>query len=741
MKKSSFVAFFVILSIALSSCGSAPANRAAASLSAEVAALLNSGNAHLSRSEYDRAISDFTAALRLEPGNIHARDALAFAEAARARQLRYAPEDPFFTGDGGYGMVLAILEPRSSGLSQDELRWMPSLVQGAMTGDFNLHSAMTITDRQNLDVIIAEQDLSMSGLFSDEDFISIGNLVHAQYVVSGSITRTPTVFMLEFAVTNVETGERRASTRPIPASLQDMENLSAVRNATADLLGQLGVNLTAHGRLQLTSPLAIPTLQAQTALAMGITAQREGLEVEAMSYFLQASGRAPELAEATDRLDILTTGLVNAGLGMDAQQYAVWREQWMGRLLETEDLFASQTQRQPYFLVYDMDSMRRGATNQRDGTVDLGFWMSLVPDPVWADTINQMMYTVAGILMATGRVGAWDLDWPNNAISETSPFDDLPNYITAVVEIVNEHGVSIGSQTVTIPAGFSVQPGAIRSIVPRQWEGDVVFEAVDANLVTENLGVQVASVDDDAGRTAVSVMSNTELYRTFGIRSAPVETPIFAVQEREPSNQPRFSLGLGVGFDGGGIGSVSGDWSGWDGMGSFSEEIRFNGFGAWFLMDWVIAELSIGMFGGSALVNWSFEESWWDDRGTFWDSGSGTEEGSFFALDIGLLGKIPIAVGGGRHFIFPAIGLGYTAVLSVEFDGYYWDTPGDFNTFRIMGGMGVDFGLTQGIFLRTSVLGIYRFAASIFNEDWWGPSTNTRGAFGVNVRVGLGFSL
>ena len=448
-------------------------------------------------------------------------------------------------------MTLAILEPRGNGLSRDELRWMPPLIQGAMTGDFNLYSAMTVTDRQNLETIFAEQDLSMSGLFSDEDFVRIGHLVNAHYVVTGSITRTATVFMLEFAVTSVETGVRRASTRPTPVSLQDLENLSAVREATADLLGQLGVNLTAHGRRELTRPLDIPVLQAQTALAWGITAQQQGLEVEAMSYFLQASGRTPELAEATNRLETLTAGLVNTSLGMDDYQYAIWRGQWMERLQETEDLFASQTQRQPYFLVYDLDSITRGTMNRRDGTVDLGFWMSLVPDPVWADTINQMIYTVAAVLMATGRAGAWDLNWPNNSLSDSSPFDDMTNYITAVVEIVNEHGVSIGSQSITIPAGFNVQSGVSRNVVPKHWEGNVVLQSVDANLVTDNLGVQVASVNDDAGRTAVSVMSNAELYQTFGIRSVPAETPNFTVRGddmRMLSDPARFwSIGVASG--------------------------------------------------------------------------------------------------------------------------------------------------------------------------------------------------
>jgi len=122
---------------------------------------------------------------------------------------------PFFTGTGGSGMTLAVLEPTGNGLSEDELRWMPSLVQGSITGDFNLYSAITVIDRQNLETILEQQGLSMYGYFSDEDFIRIGHIVNAHYVLTGAmITRTATVYMLEFAVTNVQTGVRRASRPP-----------------------------------------------------------------------------------------------------------------------------------------------------------------------------------------------------------------------------------------------------------------------------------------------------------------------------------------------------------------------------------------------------------------------------------------------------------------------------------------------------------------------------------------------
>jgi len=59
-----------------------------------VNALVNRGLAHIGRRDYDRAIADFTAVLRVEPNSSHARNGLAYAEAARTRQLQQQRTQP-----------------------------------------------------------------------------------------------------------------------------------------------------------------------------------------------------------------------------------------------------------------------------------------------------------------------------------------------------------------------------------------------------------------------------------------------------------------------------------------------------------------------------------------------------------------------------------------------------------------------------------------------------------------------
>jgi hypothetical protein len=56
---------------------------------------------------------------------------LATAQFATAQQQKY------YTGDGGKGIRLAVLEPVGKGLAADE-QWMLSLVQGSISWDFLL---------------------------------------------------------------------------------------------------------------------------------------------------------------------------------------------------------------------------------------------------------------------------------------------------------------------------------------------------------------------------------------------------------------------------------------------------------------------------------------------------------------------------------------------------------------------------------------------------------------------------
>jgi len=364
----------------------------------------------------------------------------------------------YWTGDGGKGIKIAVLEPTNKGLSQNE-RWMPSMVQSSITGDFQRFSAMTIIDRQNLEKILGEQKQSLSGNYSEADYISIGKLTNAKLILAGSITKTASTYMLELAVTDAESGERKASYPPKAVSPFALENLTAIKEATVELLRQLGVNLTEQGRKELTSEANTAQILAETALAKGIAAQKQGTVVEALSYYIQAANYDSGLVEAANRMNTLTANISSGNIGSDTRNDIAWRKEWVKRLQETETFFANTIKEpQPYYIVYSTD-IQKGKVDYQKETIELIVGLSFYPDFTWSDHINGVLAAVSNGLYATNRAQVWELYWPAKTISTPSPFINQTKKLTSTVtiEIINDDGKIIGGQTVKSPYGFEVK--------------------------------------------------------------------------------------------------------------------------------------------------------------------------------------------------------------------------------------------------------------------------------------------
>jgi len=179
------------------------------------------------------------------------------------------PTGPMFIGDGGNNIRLAVFAPEVHGNVPD---YLPLYIQGLLNNNINRFSAINLIDRQNLDQIIAEQNLAAGGRFSDRDFINIGNLTNTQFYLFGSIQRlSGNRFSIQLSITDSSTGVRRANFMQ-DGTLAQLEGRGTLLNeATMDLLTQMGVQLTEVGRRVLLAG-STSTVQAETGLARGITA-------------------------------------------------------------------------------------------------------------------------------------------------------------------------------------------------------------------------------------------------------------------------------------------------------------------------------------------------------------------------------------------------------------------------------------------------------------------------------------
>ena len=431
-----------------------------------------------------------------------------------------APISPYFIGDGGKGMRLAVLEPTGNGLSARE-QWVLSQVQGSITADFNRFSAITIIDRQNLEKILAEQTQSLSGNYSEQDYNRLGNITNARLILTGTIRKTANNYMLELAITDAESGERRASYPPKAVSLIALENNSAAREATADMLKQLGINLTDAALQELkTIENNTAKIQAENALAKGIAAQRQGTEVEALSYFFQAAAFDPTLTEATNRSSVLAANISSGNIGEDVRNDIQWRRNWIARLAETEQYFNSyfdnffKTASSPYTLFYTTE-IKQGPTNYDNETTILSIETNLHASSEWIGSVESMLRSMQSSikavqdgLTATKRATTWGLDkWPWQSGFNLKPFGKQNKNFTVIFELVNSKNQVIGRQTLQTAGSYEIfapmPEGRYTTIsVSADDRKTVTFTNVKADDITDRLTIRIASINGVNAETA-----------------------------------------------------------------------------------------------------------------------------------------------------------------------------------------------------------------------------------------------
>jgi len=418
-------------------------------------------------------------------------------------------QSPFFTSTAASDITLAVLEPAGIGLQRNE-EWMLSLIQSSITSDLKKYSNITIVDRQNVEKIMQDQFQALStGYYSDTDYVSIGHATNARYILTGFVRRTTTTFMLELTVTDAQTHAITACISPMSVSLATIENLSAVKEATAELLRQLGVTLTSEGIAELKKPLNINNLQTETALAQGITAQRQGTQVVALSYFFQAEALDPSLFEAANRSTTLTANISSGNIGADAANDIQWRKDWIERLTETENIFHRilDSADPPYTLFYSM-GLAQGRINYQTETIEISFPISMrMTNLAWLMSVSRAANEVLTGLNATRRKHDWGLgDWPRTGMTPSNPFVKDKEYLfTIKFDLINTQNRNIGSQTVSLAPRFRfiyTNDGGISFNYDHYPSLDITYPTIRVNDIGNNIAIQIATINGQSPQNA-----------------------------------------------------------------------------------------------------------------------------------------------------------------------------------------------------------------------------------------------
>jgi opacity protein-like surface antigen len=182
---------------------------------------------------------------------------------------------------------------------------------------------------------------------------------------------------------------------------------------------------------------------------------------------------------------------------------------------------------------------------------------------------------------------------------------------------------------------------------------------------------------------------------------------------------------IGGDFGGGIEGSVGGQL--------MKTETPYFGGGGFAFFDATYAELSLGISGNG---------------GTMKVTGSPDQDSSLVNLNIGLLGKYPFAIND-KLSVFPLLGIDYQVTLSAKIDGKDYEDlnngkASDFSALWFKFGGGVDYSLTESLYLRLDLLYGIRLANKLENDmkdntSIPGADVKTLLGHGLTVKVGVGY--
>ena len=221
----------------------------------------------------------------------------------------------------GKGLAIAVLPPELRGGEP----WMKQSFQDNLTSLLAGYTDMTVLDRKNEDLIIAQQELSETGLYSEENAVEIGQMTNAQYVVVGSIQKLSASYECNFRVNETATNEIRSASIS-RHSLADMESGVAVRQIVQELFGGLGIQLTKAEQTALQKKNDVESTSI-TMLAKGDQAQAAEDYIQAVLYYNQVEGAfQQEAQDSTTRM--LSVTQENLTVRQRQQYYQTQQAKW-----------------------------------------------------------------------------------------------------------------------------------------------------------------------------------------------------------------------------------------------------------------------------------------------------------------------------------------------------------------------------------------------------------------------------
>ncbi|WP_461255529.1 hypothetical protein [Treponema sp. R80B11-R83G3] len=397
-------------------------------------------------------------------------------------------------GGGRDDMTMAILRPTGQGLSSDEEKYL-GIIQGALYNDVGKFSAIKLFDSMNNKEILEQQRLSLSGNYSEKDYIKIGELANSRYVMAGTLTKTGTTYTLNLSVTDVETGISQANFNKANIKLREITNSTASRAAVANILPQLKVNLTDAGREALGKEISADELEAQNALALSYEASMSGNLIDALIYSYTASNtdKSSQAAKNQAANAFKMMGGTGTAIKEDIKQQSYWKN----NLIAFEQFYKNHP---PFELYYTSVPVKKGDIDYDTGIVNYEFTVGMRHKNV--KTMENVLNDILRQLSKTNsKKNHWGFDnWPTISAESTKANqiinDTFKGYSTynITASLYNNEDEPIGTiDFVMYGQLILVSNNRIKAVSTQERK---LIITTQGNLLTDDMQIRIDSINN-----------------------------------------------------------------------------------------------------------------------------------------------------------------------------------------------------------------------------------------------------
>lgn len=284
----------------------------------------------------------------------------------------------------GEGLVIAITVPKSRNLS-NEKDWIPLYMQDSLTGNFAHYTKMTVLDRSNENLIKAEQELSETGFYSEENSIQIGHMTNASMVVVGSIQQIGDLYEINFRINDITTNEIKSSTNE-RYTYSDIESGNAITTIVQNLLDGLKIQLSEKEKTELSKVNKSENNSMQN-LAKGLTAEKSKDYITAIAAYSLVDGKAKTEAQSNIH-NLLAGSFDSASIQSRVAYYKEQIEKWNTIFVQLTKYMNDNGS----FIIYDFSKVTdkiKLELNLVDFTVEPG--VSCIPNRIAMQVCSDVM--------------------------------------------------------------------------------------------------------------------------------------------------------------------------------------------------------------------------------------------------------------------------------------------------------------------------------------------------------------